>query len=349
MNKHRCPKAPITLGVPKTPLYKVPYGAPFHLCRLKKKGGSMRRVAVFADAGYFWVQATQVLLGARGMRSDVDIQFDILRQELLAVTKAQFPDADLLRVYWYDGPGAMGSKTWDHRAIEDLDDFKLKLGTRNGKGSQKAVDGLIIADMIMLAQAKAITDALLLSGDADLAPGMVASQALGIRVHLLSMGSQEATSPGLKAEADAKVHWDDIAVKKFARIAMRSSAGAAQPASVVSAVASIKPSLIVSDAPTAPPAVQSPRIVSVAASASKTPLDYAGFAATAITRCNAMQIARVVNETDIPQELDRMLLGSARAAAGGHQFSGAERLKLRAAFRQAAAAEHRKNTAATSA
>ena len=104
----------------------------------------------------------------------------------------------------YDGPHRTLGKSREHKAIEELDDFKLRLGTLNGVGEQKAVDGLIIADMIGLAQSRVITDALLVSGDADLTPGVLAAQNLGVRVHLLSMGPSEATSPYLKAEVDCK-------------------------------------------------------------------------------------------------------------------------------------------------
>lgn len=174
----------------------------------------MRRVAVFVDAGYFWVQAAHIVLGERGQRNQLSVDYNRLRIELLARTKDQFPDASLLRVYWYDGPGPNG-KTPDHQALEQLDDIKLRLGTRNGAGAQKAVDGLIIADIISLAQSKAITDAMLLSGDADLTPGVIAAQNLGIRVHLLSMGPAAATSPYLRCEVDLKEHWNDNNVKQF--------------------------------------------------------------------------------------------------------------------------------------
>jgi len=121
-------------------------------------GAHMRRVAVFMDAGYFWVQAAHIILGGRAQRNQLTVDYNKLRAELLSRASSQFPNADLLRVYWYDGPGPNG-KTPDHHALEQLDDIKLRLGTRNGVGAQKAVDGLIIADMISLAQSKAITDA----------------------------------------------------------------------------------------------------------------------------------------------------------------------------------------------
>lgn len=174
----------------------------------------MSRVAVFVDAGYFWVQAAQILIGHKAPRDRVDLNYPSMRSEFLDEIKAQFPDASLLRIYWYDGPGTVG-KTDAHRSIEDLDDFKLRLGTRNGSGEQKAVDGLIIADLISLAQSKSIASAVLVSGDADLTPGVQAAQSLGIRVHLLSMGPSNATSPFLRAEVDQKKHWDDSTVKKF--------------------------------------------------------------------------------------------------------------------------------------
>jgi hypothetical protein len=175
----------------------------------------MRRIAVFVDAGYFWVQVVHIIHGSKRPRDEVVIEYELMRNALCAEVESQFQGADLLRIYWYDGPASNG-KGDSHVAIENLDDFKLRLGTRNSVGDQKAVDGLIIADIIGLAQSKAITDALLVSGDADLTPGVVAAQGLGIRVHLLSMGPVNATSPFLKVEVDRKTQWPDDVVKGFA-------------------------------------------------------------------------------------------------------------------------------------
>lgn len=181
----------------------------------------MRRVAVFVDAGYLWVQLSHIVHGstfAHGKvpgRNRVLIDYQRMREGLISQVTAQFPGVNLLRIYWYDGPGPHG-KTPGHNSIEELDDLKLRLGTRNGVGDQKAVDGLIIADMIAMAQSKAISDALLISGDADLTPGVAAAQNLGIRVHLLTMGPSNSTSPFLRSEVDCKAHWDDMEVKKFA-------------------------------------------------------------------------------------------------------------------------------------
>ena len=175
----------------------------------------VKRIAVFVDAGYFWVQVSSLIAGSYTSRTQVQLNFPALHASMLAEIQNQFPGVDLLRVYWYDGPGLAG-KTAEHQAIDALDDFKLRLGTRNGVGQQKGVDGLIIADIISLTQQKSITHALVVSGDADITPGVIAAQSMGLRVHLLNVGAAAATSPYLQAEVDFKRSWDITEVQKFA-------------------------------------------------------------------------------------------------------------------------------------
>lgn len=175
----------------------------------------MGRVAVFVDAGYFWVQACQSVLGRKGSRSEIAVNYFTLRSKLLEEV-SKVSGAELLRVYWYDGPGQDG-KGPDHTSIEELDDFKLRLGTRNFKGQQKAVDGLIIADMLSLTQSRAIDHAVLMSGDADLTPGVTAAQAMGLRVYLCILEPQSATSPYLAAETDRKLKLDAGWIRKIAK------------------------------------------------------------------------------------------------------------------------------------
>jgi uncharacterized LabA/DUF88 family protein len=175
----------------------------------------LNQVAVFVDAGYFWVQGAMVLQGQRCERDILDVNFAALRQAILDLVAKAFPGQDLLRVYWYDGTGDHGQKTSTHLAIDELDDFKLRLGSRNGVGTQKGVDGLIIADMISLAHARAMRSVLLVSGDGDLLPGVCAIQQLGLRAHLLTMGPHGATSLKLRAEVDGKTHWGHSDIAPF--------------------------------------------------------------------------------------------------------------------------------------
>lgn len=177
----------------------------------------MGRVAVFVDAGYFWVQACQSVLGRIGQRNEIVLDYDLLRTQLLSEVN-HVSGSELLRVYWYDGPGAAG-KGPDHAKIDELDDFKLRLGTRNHKGQQKAVDGLIIADMLSLTQTHAIDHAILFSGDADLTPGVTAAQAMGLRVVLVVLDPKAATSPYLAAESDRKLFLDRNWIRRFAKAA----------------------------------------------------------------------------------------------------------------------------------
>lgn len=266
----------------------------------------MRRIAVFVDAGYFWVQSTYVVHRQRMGRESVTIDYPQLREELINQAQAKFPNADLLRVYWYDGPGTYG-KTVSHQAIEDLDDFKLRLGSRNGVGDQKAVDGLIIADIISLAQNKSITDALLLSGDADLTPGVLAAQSMGIRVHLLTMGPAEATSPYLRAEADCKTHWEDAAVLRFASAANNNAANENSRQNMAAS----------------PQASES--------SAGK--IDFAEIAQTTFNALSDQEKGAIHEQGRLPPEIDRRLLSEARAVAK-RSLEETEKRQLRAALRK---------------
>lgn len=192
----------------------------------------MRRLAIFVDAGYLWAHTLYTVLRDKKVpRRDVLLNYESLRQQLLTTAQEEFSEASLLRVYWYDGPGDDG-KAEEHKAIEELDDFKLRLGTRNIVGQQKGVDGLIIADIIGLAQNKAISDALIVSGDADLTPGVVAAQGLGLRVHLLTLSNKKSAAAYLRAEVDRKCNWAESIILEFASPAPKAATPAPSVATI---------------------------------------------------------------------------------------------------------------------
>lgn len=270
----------------------------------------MQRVAVFVDAGYFWVQAAHIVLGGRGQRNQLTVDYNKLRVELLSRMNEQFPGANLLRVYWYDGPGPNG-KNPDHQALEQLDDIKLRLGTRNSTGAQKAVDGLIIADMISLAQSKAITDAMLISGDADLIPGVIAAQNLGIRVHLLSMGPVTATSPYLRCEVDLKEHWNNNNVKGFIKPVKATAASAAKP-NITNNNETITPAKAVANKPT----------LTLKDAAQKTHAEI-----------DPVVLKTATPEGALPKEIDKKLLLEAKTNLG-RPLTEAEKRQARDEFRK---------------
>lgn len=267
--------------------------------------------------------------GVKPSRSDIHIDYGAMRAALIDTITTQFPAVDLLRVYWYDGPGHHG-KTPHHSSIEQVDDFKLRLGTRNGAGDQKAVDGLIIADMIALAQNRSITDALLVSGDADLTPGVAAAQSLGIRVHLLSMGSGAATSPYLEAEVDRRAHWGDASIHSFARRAIRP----APPAVNTSALPAPQP--IPADCQTALPADSTQSATACIKPAGLTVEQAKAIAEPiklALSDADRNQLTALA--PSIPAHIDVVLLRAGAQAIGGRKLQEAEKRRLRAAFNAA--------------
>lgn len=177
----------------------------------------MERVAAFVDAGYFWVQLSYLLYGEKRRREDILIDAPRMRESLMNEIHSQFSDCSLLRIYWYDGRDPRGVVTEQHQALARLDDIKMRYGTLNAYGQQKGVDGLLMADLLALAQNRAITSAIILSGDADLAPGVGAAQMLGVRIHRLGINGQNASSPILLAEVDKNIEWPREAIESFVR------------------------------------------------------------------------------------------------------------------------------------
>lgn len=147
----------------------------------------MNRYAIFVDAGYLLTQTAKVLSGSpKGKRADVYIKDPKgLVAMICAKTAAVFPKKELLRVYWCDG--ALGTLSPEQRALALLDDVQLRAGIVNGAGVQKGVDSKILTDMIELSQNKAITEALLVTGDGDLAAGIEMAQKHGVRVAVLGI------------------------------------------------------------------------------------------------------------------------------------------------------------------
>ena len=72
--------------------------------------------------------------------------------------------APTLRLYWYDA-AKDGIRTAEQLKIAELPQVKLRLGRLNSQRQQKGVDALIYRDMITLAQNRAVTQMVLVSGD----------------------------------------------------------------------------------------------------------------------------------------------------------------------------------------
>ena len=187
-------------------------------------GIEMLRLAVFIDAGYLWKQLCKSLVPGdeKYRRANVELNYPNFHKELTDYLALTFRGVPLLRCYWYDGSLPGGNLSSDHRKVAVLNDFKLRLGSKiteaaDGKIKQKGVDGLIIADLIGLAQNKVISHALLVSGDGDMVPGVGVAQSLGVRIHLLAVHNEAATSPQLIMEADFFESWQLDKISRFAQ------------------------------------------------------------------------------------------------------------------------------------
>ena len=173
----------------------------------------MNRVAVFVDAGYVFAQGSALLAGRKLPRAEI-----VLKHERAITAFADFAcavsGAPLLRVYWYDGTST--GPTAQHTTLAHLPNTKLRLGFVNSVGQQKGVDSLIVTDIITLARHRAVSDAVLVSGDEDLRVGVQHAQEFGVRVHLLGIQpSRGSQSLFLLQEADTTHEWGRETINRF--------------------------------------------------------------------------------------------------------------------------------------
>lgn len=269
----------------------------------------MDRVAVFVDAGYLFAQGSKTLSGQKLPRGcmvlDVDSATQVLREFAEGVS-----GLPLLRIYWYDGTST--GPTSQHLALAFTAGVKLKLGFLNAQGEQKGVDSLIVTDMIELARNRAMTDALLLSGDEDLRVGVQQAQEFGVKVHLLGIApSHGSQSQFLLQEADTTHEWNAEALRRF----LTCSTQAAQ----------------------APAGATSGAIpVSVATAATGGPpnawRDLVTQRVTTLDEVRLQAALRSYDREKCPRpDIDRPLLGGAKKALG-RTLTSAERAALRSTF-----------------
>jgi len=93
------------------------------------------------------------------------------------------------------------------------------LGQVTAEG-QHGVDQLLIDDLVTLAQNRALADAVLLTGDDDIRPGVEQAQALGVRVHLLGIPpARDNQAAALVQAADRVRELTDAEVRSFLSLA----------------------------------------------------------------------------------------------------------------------------------
>lgn len=188
----------------------------------------MERVAVFVDAGYVFAAGSAAIVGQKAARETISLDAPVAIERLRALASSKAPDCKLLRIYWYDGSRFGAGQSTDQATLAHLDDVKLRLGFVNSHGQQKGVDSLIVTDLIELARLKAISEAVLISGDEDVRVGVQIAQNYGVRVHLIGIHpSRGSQSLQLQQEADTTTELSADDIRAF--LSVRSASVATPP------------------------------------------------------------------------------------------------------------------------
>nr|WP_026219951.1 NYN domain-containing protein [Wenjunlia vitaminophila] len=167
----------------------------------------MDRCVVLVDAGYLLGAAASLLAGEPA-RSRISVNHSALVRGLRDRAEAE-TGQPLLRIYWFDGAPDRVPQP-EHRRLRVMPRVTVRLGalTRtDGRWAQKGVDAAMHAELSELARNRACSDVVLVTGDGDLLPGMMAAKEHGVAVHLWAVQAADGDynqSEDLVAEADER-------------------------------------------------------------------------------------------------------------------------------------------------
>ena len=160
----------------------------------------MDRCALFVDAGYMLADGAMAVHGTR-RRESVTWDYEGLLQLLgnLARDRTGLP---LLRCYWYEAT-VEGRRTSEHDALADMPGIKLRLAKLR-PGRREGVETEIHRDLTVLARNHAISDAVVVSAEEDLAQVLSDVQDLGLRVTIVhvTVDGNWTISRSLRQECD---------------------------------------------------------------------------------------------------------------------------------------------------
>lgn len=160
----------------------------------------LERTLVFVDTSY--LLASFYNSWETGARAQLEIDLPEVVAVLRSMVENQLGQP-IVRQNWYDGIPDSGPHRYQ-RALRTCDGVQLRAGQLIEWGerrSQKAVDTRLVADMVLAAVRRDVTDIVLVSGDADMIPGVQEAVTAGIRVHLYGFG-WESMSAALRHACD---------------------------------------------------------------------------------------------------------------------------------------------------
>ena len=160
----------------------------------------MDRCALFVDAGYVLADGAMAVHGTRRSES-VSWDHEGLLQLLSSLARER-SGLPVLRCYWYEAT-VDGRRTAEQDALADVPGIKLRLA-KIRPGRREGVETEIHRDLTTLARNSAISDALVVSAEEDLAQVIADVQDLGMRVTLvhIAVDGNWTISRALRQESD---------------------------------------------------------------------------------------------------------------------------------------------------
>ena len=153
----------------------------------------LERTVVFVDTSY--LLASFYNSWEIGARAQLEIDLPQVVATLRSMIENQIGHP-VHRQNWYDGIPDTGPHRYQ-RALRTCDGVQLRTGQLIEWGerrTQKAVDTRLVADMVVNAMNQHFTDFVLVSGDADMIPGVNEAANNGVRVHLYGFGWDSMSS-----------------------------------------------------------------------------------------------------------------------------------------------------------
>ena len=160
----------------------------------------MDRCALFVDASYVLADGAMAVHGTRRTESVSWDHEGLLH--LLSSLARERSGLPLLRCYWYEAT-MDGRRTAEQDALADLPGIKLRVA-KIRPGRREGVETEIHRDLTTLARNTAISDALVVSAEEDLAQVIADVQDLGMRVTLVhvAVDGNWTISRALRQESD---------------------------------------------------------------------------------------------------------------------------------------------------
>ncbi|HJC85951.1 MAG TPA: NYN domain-containing protein [Candidatus Corynebacterium faecigallinarum] len=153
----------------------------------------LERTIIYVDTSYLLASFYNTWATGARAQLEIDLPEVVNVLECRAVNQLNQP---VHRQNWYDGIPDSGPHRYQ-RALRSCPGVQLRAGQLiewGDRRTQKAVDTRLVADMVLSSANREVTDIILVSGDADMLPGVEESVARGVRVHIYGFGWDSMSS-----------------------------------------------------------------------------------------------------------------------------------------------------------